>query len=268
MSVIEIEMEPDIEHPELIIGRETIKKFNLMWFNRSQFFNQDTTIMMEWNKPPDLKEIELKSLNIKEIVDTSYPTENNKSSDKNVLFLLNHVQVKPTEGYILPKNSLLSLLPPESVSDTISIEGAVTNDTLRTVVFTNKAGETLTTFINTNASLEYEMNLISLLKEFSDRFALSLPFNHRANLPPMTLEVDKPKWYALKDAKTPPRKQSDSRDEEIQKQVNQMLGDGRIRISTASSWSQVHLAAKPDKSWRFCIDYRWLNFVTVFCEGF
>ena len=38
-----------------------------------------------------------------------------------------------------------------------------------------------------------------------------------------------------------------------------MLDQGIIEPSTASYYSQVILASKPDDTWRFCIDYRSLN---------
>ena len=75
------------------------------------------------------------------------------------------------------------------------------------------------------------------------------------------------KWFSQRDTRAPARVQTDLRNEEIRKQVDQMLADGRIRVSTASSWSQVHLVPKPDNQWRFCIDFRWLNLFTTCSEG-
>ena len=50
--------------------------------------------------------------------------------------------------------------------------------------------------------------------------------------------------------------------EEIEKQVQEMLRQGIIEPSKSSWSSRVVLARKPDKSWRFCADYRAINAVT------
>lgn len=49
---------------------------------------------------------------------------------------------------------------------------------------------------------------------------------------------------------------------EIEKQLKQMLSQGVIRPSTTFA-SPVLLVRKKDGTWRFCIDYRHLNAITV-----
>ena len=53
----------------------------------------------------------------------------------------------------------------------------------------------------------------------------------------------------------------------IQTQVNDMLESGLIEISN-SAWSfPVVLILKSDGTWRFCVDYRGLNKVTILWSG-
>jgi hypothetical protein len=102
-------------------------------------------------------------------------------------------------------------------------------------------------------------NLLQLLlSEFANVFAepTSLPppcpFDHRIHLLPSTPPIAvRPYRYPqlLKD--------------EIEKQCDDMLRQGIIRPSTSPFSAPVLLVRKKDKTWRFCVDYRELNFKTV-----
>lgn len=51
--------------------------------------------------------------------------------------------------------------------------------------------------------------------------------------------------------------------DEIEKQVKQLLLSGFITPSTSPYASHVLLVQKKDGSWRFCVDYRKLNEITI-----
>lgn len=63
--------------------------------------------------------------------------------------------------------------------------------------------------------------------------------------------------------KVRPYRYSPIQKSEIEKQLKQMLSQGVIRPSASPFASPVLLVRKKDGTWRFCVDYRYLNAITV-----
>jgi hypothetical protein len=51
--------------------------------------------------------------------------------------------------------------------------------------------------------------------------------------------------------------------DEIEKQVAEMLAKGLIQPSTSAFSSPILLVRKKDGTWRFCVDYKYLNALTL-----
>ena len=105
--------------------------------------------------------------------------------------------------------------------------------------------------------LEVQIEVEQLVQEFEDIFAesKSLPpyraLDHEIHLLPRLVPVNVRPYRYLYFQKG-----------EIEKQVANMLNLGIILPSTSPFSSPVLLVKKKDGSWRFCIDYRYLNNIT------
>ena len=97
-----------------------------------------------------------------------------------------------------------------------------------------------------------------VLQEFSDVFSdpKTLPphshIDHVINLVPGAIPVN-----------SRPYRYSPLQKEEIERQVDEMLKAGLITPSLSPFASPVLLVKKKDGSWRFCVDYRKLNALTI-----
>ena len=62
--------------------------------------------------------------------------------------------------------------------------------------------------------------------------------------------------------KQPPRRLGLTKDQEVDRQVTELLQQGRIEPHDGAWSSPVVMVTKKDKTWRMCVDYRKLNSVT------
>jgi hypothetical protein len=103
---------------------------------------------------------------------------------------------------------------------------------------------------------EYQQKYISLYPDVCGNIPAGLPpqrsYDHHIVLENNSQPINQPAYRA-----------SASDNDEIRKQVDEMLEKGWIRPSTSSFASPVLLVKKHDGSMRMCVDYRALNKLTV-----
>jgi transposase InsO family protein len=143
----------------------------------------------------------------------------------------------------------------DDFDDTLDTENDVFNS------FKNDFGDDPSTDILDQVMIQGTPELRSrirlILEEYRSVFATTLS-EEPATIPPFELEVNLEQWEQFSN-RGPPRVQSPAKQAEILRQVDELLKTGIIEPSTASYYSQVILASKPDDEWRFCIDFRKLN---------
>lgn len=115
---------------------------------------------------------------------------------------------------------------------------------------------------------DFHLRIRDLCLEFRDIFSRTVT-ETPARVDSFTLNVDKEQWQTKAHTRGP-RPQPPTRNAEISRQVKQMLDLGVIRrAENVGHYSQVLLAPKPHSTaWRFCIDYRILNALTVVNSGY
>lgn len=108
--------------------------------------------------------------------------------------------------------------------------------------------------INPNLTPERRKELVTLLREFKDRFAWNKDQIGRTNVCELSLPLT-----STEPVHQPPYRVSHREREIIRQQVDDMLRRGVIRESSSAYASPVVLVRKKNDEWRFCVDYRKLN---------
>ena len=106
---------------------------------------------------------------------------------------------------------------------------------------------------------EFRENYATFVQEFESRFRSSLgPI--AAYLEPFRLELtDKSTWFSSAKHQLAPRQMSRAKEIALDNFVQKALATDLIEESQAPSWSLPHLIPKPDGTYRFTEDFRFLN---------
>jgi transposase InsO family protein len=129
-----------------------------------------------------------------------------------------------------------------------------------------RSADELLAMINICGSPSLQRKIGAVCREFIDIFSEAVR-PEPANVPPMELKVDLAKWQTNRH-RLPPRPQTRTKMQEIERQVKKLLDLKVIESSAAAEHSQVHLVPKPTPGdWRFCLDFVELNDCTEGTEG-
>ena len=104
-----------------------------------------------------------------------------------------------------------------------------------------------------------ESRLAGLLTKFSDVFSVDNDDVGNTKL----VEHSIPVLDGTRPIRQPPHRLGPHKEEEAERQVNKLLEKGLIEPASGAWSSPVVLVKKKDDSWRFCIDYRRVNTVTI-----
>jgi len=103
----------------------------------------------------------------------------------------------------------------------------------------------------------FQQRIAALVEKYNDVFSENLAPGG-AKVAPMPIKLSGPKPKPSR-----PRPVSPNLEKALRESVTELLAQGVIRESKSSYSSPVVLTKKKDGSWRFCVDYRLLNKVTV-----
>jgi hypothetical protein len=164
--------------------------------------------------------------------------------------LMEHVSVILRRGQVFRKEDLLTPSPDEIFSDPKDEETPPWEEEVP------DTGTAPRPKVHGDKMMQERIN--ALVQEYQGIFKSDLN-PEPARLPPMKIEVDEIQWHTNVNRERI-RQSSITNQTEIIKQVDKMISAGVIKRDTDTQYySQVLLTPKPDKTWRFCIDFRRLN---------
>lgn len=114
------------------------------------------------------------------------------------------------------------------------------------------------TELTLSQSLEIHPEIQPVLDEFSALFSIPVDLP-----PPRACDHTIPLIAGASPVVMTPYRYAPALKDEIERQLSEMLSNGIIQPSASLFSSSVLLVEKKDGSWRFCVDYRHLNAITV-----
>ncbi|MCO5569021.1 hypothetical protein L7F22_022727 [Adiantum nelumboides] len=117
------------------------------------------------------------------------------------------------------------------------------------------------TQVNDESGMQEDLELSNFLNQFQDVFIDDIP----GELPPKRGDDNHMIELILESSSPnkPPYRVSQAQQEEIMRQVNELVEKGMVRPSSSPFCSPVLLVQKKDGTYRMCVDYRALNRITI-----
>lgn len=146
------------------------------------------------------------------------------------------------------------------VKENLSDCKSVTSKQLKGMLKTGAVSQVVQLCSIAEESLETELppTISAVLKEFQEQFKAP------SGLPPhRSFDHSIPLLSGSKPVNVKPYRYAPKQKDEIERQVKEMLLQGIIKPSSSPFASPVLLVKKKDGTWRFCVDYRGLNDITV-----
>jgi len=235
---------------DLILGRPTIKKYNLAQKLFSHF--HDPRVV------EDVLNTRVSAVDVTHLATLNQVFTNNEMESESVKEISKEDWLGVTgqqEDYIKDQETIHDMLVQNeqtNFDETIIIDGEEIAIISEEELLSNvKIDETDPVF--------YE-NIKQVILEFRDIFSFELR-HIPANVPPMCIEVDMNAWLASKSQRKP-RKYTATQQQELERQIDDLLKAGIIRETDYDETSPSFYVPKPDGTQRFVIDYRKLNEAT------
>mgnify|MGYP000847459154 CR=1 FL=1 len=220
-----------IPHVDIILGYETIKKYDLTNKLRSRFIDK-----------PYKEASEATFLNLLMTDQFRNPLSSKERQQ-------GRKQVHPV---FFAKEEMLDLL--EDSNENPFWKEGMENIIPESQDFTGRSDDDDEIPVIADESVSGK-KLVKLLKRHREVFARTISPTP-AKIEPMILELIDPKKWRLGG---PPRQQSLAKQNALLKFLDESLKLGLIVRSQATAYSQVVMVPKPNGKWRFCVDYRSLN---------